>query len=80
VNPYPECPDGRADCRFRDGGGISTSMYSPIEYDRSGVPVAGGMNRTTWNISCSVCQKRWHETRSDLERAQGKLRTWEQTA
>lgn len=73
---YPECPNGRADCRFQEHGGFSTCMYSPIERDRSGNAVSGGMNSRSREVSCSVCGKRWSETRTELEAAQGVAPTW----
>lgn len=43
---YPECPNGRADCRFQEHGGVSTCMYSPIERDRGGLPI--GVSAFGW--------------------------------
>lgn len=80
---YPDCPNTRhdpirmsSDCRFIDEGSISTCMHSPIEYDRDGKPISGGLNRVTSSLSCSVCGRKWIETRTELERAQGKPATW----
>lgn len=73
---YPDCPQGRTDCRFSSGGGLSTCMSSPIQYDRSGAPVSGGANTTSWRLHCSTCHSSWSEIRTDLERAQGKAPEW----
>lgn len=74
---YPECPDRREDCRFQEHGGVSACMYSPIERDRNGNAVGGGMNSRSREASCSVCGKRWIETRTELEAAQGVKLDWE---
>ena len=77
---YPECKDGRTDCRFRRHGGFRTAMWSPIEYDREGKAVGGGGNRRSSEISCPACGRRWGESRTELEIAQGVKPAWvEQT-
>lgn len=77
---YPKCKDNRTDCRFAHNGGFSTAMWSPIQYDRSGKAVAGGANQRSCEISCSVCGRRWAETRTELEAAQGVNPTWAELA
>jgi hypothetical protein len=73
---YPECPDKRTDCRFQSEGGMTTCMYSPLEYDRDGNAVGGGMNRSTQGVRCNACGKRWSSSQTELEDAQGKPREW----
>ena len=73
---YPECPEQRKDCRFHYEVGIITCMWSPIEYDRGGKAVEGGMNRSTQSVRCNACGKRWSSSQTELEDAQGKPREW----
>lgn len=72
---YPECQ--RTDCRFVRGYSISTAMHSPIQYDRDGRPVGGGMNTTTTEMQCLTCGRMWAEKRTDLEMAQGVPPKWQ---
>lgn len=51
-------------------------MNSPIEYDRGGKPLGGGLNLVTNSVTCSACGESWTETRTDLECAQGKPAKW----
>jgi len=73
---YPECPEGRDDCRFTEGGASTTCLHSPIVRDRSGKPVGGGCNRIAMSVSCSVCNKQWISSASELQDAQGVDRFW----
>ena len=73
---YPDCPENREDCRFQNLGGSVTCMWSPIEYDREGRPVAGGDNFRNMGVQCNVCGKRWGSVQTELEDAQGKPRVW----
>ncbi len=72
----PACPHDRKDCRFQHEYGVSTCMWSPIEYDRDGKPVDGGMNTSTQNIRCNTCGQSWTSSQTELEDAQGKRRVW----
>jgi len=76
---YPACPENRSDCRFARTGRTCTLMWSPIQYDREGRPVAGGGNRVTEGIECMQCGKQWYSAQTELEDAQGVERKWEQT-
>jgi hypothetical protein len=51
-------------------------MNSPIEYDRGGKPLGGGLNLVTNSVTCSACGESWTETRTELERAQRKQPDW----
>jgi len=71
----PACPDGRKDCRFSYEG-MTTLIHSPIQYDREGNPVGGGVNRVDKVAKCSVCRRVWISRQSELEDTQGKVREW----
>lgn len=73
---YPKCPDGREDCRFSGGRAITTLMNSPIEYDRAGRPVSGGVNTVTQYVGCVRCGREWSAKNTELELAQGVEKKW----
>lgn len=75
---YPDCPDKRTDCRFAEVRNMETMIHSPIEYNREGQPVGGGMNIITTTILCRECGNFWKCTQTELEKAQGVPPQWEQ--
>jgi hypothetical protein len=58
---------------------MSTCMWSPLEYDREGRAVGGGLNRVTHSVRCNTCGKNFSSAQTELEDAQGKPREWRET-
>lgn len=77
---FPDCPDGRQDCRFIDAGNTSTTMHSPVQFDRSGAPVGGGMNTIAQQVQCTQCGRSWACSQSELAWARGDDAKWEPMA
>ena len=72
----PACPDQRTDCRFSQTGETSTAMNSPVQFDRSGVPVAGGLNTVAVTVKCHACGREWACSQTELAWAQGAEPNW----
>ncbi len=73
---YPSCE--RGDCLFESLGLRRTLMYSPILYDKSGAPIAGGSNEVTEGVRCRSCKKIWDSKSTELKRAQGIPLDWKE--
>lgn len=73
---FPECPDARSDCRFIQVSASETTLDSPLEYDRSGAPVGGGMNTVAAQFRCQACGRDWVCSQTELAWARGDQPTW----
>lgn len=71
---YPKC-NGKH-CKFREHGGMTTLMYSPIAYDRKGNPVSGGNNNVGKEVECVSCRKYYYAKQTELEWAQNVEPEW----
>lgn len=74
---FPACPDLRVDCRFSEAGQSSTALDSPVQYDRAGTPVAGGLNTVAVELQCGACGRRWACSQTELAWTQGVDGPWE---
>ena len=77
---FPPCPNGRFDCRFVDAGSSSTTMNSPLEFDRAGAAVGGGRNTVASVLKCAACSASWACSQTELAWAQGVEGKWEPLA
>lgn len=76
----PSCTDegGPSKCRFILGISQASTMHSPIEYNREGVPIGGGANTLTKILHCKNCTKNWTSIQTELEDLQKKERQWKE--
>lgn len=72
----PTCPDQRTDCRFSQSGESSTKLDSPVQYDRSGNAVAGGLNTIAVTVRCHACGREWACSQEELAWAQNAEPEW----
>lgn len=73
----PDCPDKRDDCRFTDAGSSTTTLNSPIQFDRSGAPVGGGANTIAQQVKCATCGRSFACSQTELAWMRGDDQKWE---
>lgn len=56
MNPNPTC---KKDCRFHSSAYISDAVYYSPVFDKHGNNLNPDRNVTTYQINCSVCNKKW---------------------
>ena len=59
MSRWPDCPDGRTDCRLSETRTFSTLLAWTPEYGRDGNLLNQDPNKHYSEIQCSTCKRRW---------------------